>query len=209
MLSKISYRLLAILALLVVYGVYVFTTTSTDIFWSGFLAMVLFYFIIFYIGAKAQQKEKLSSPEEVLLAGRSLPIGIAILTMSATWLGGGFINGPAEAVATSGLVWAQAPWGYALSLIIGGLFFARVMRRNEYKTMLDPLEHRFGKKMAAVLFLPALSGEIFWSSAILLALGTTFGTILGLETQAAIILSAIVLLLETFLFKNKAAIIGT
>ena len=117
--------------------------------------------------------------------------------MSATWLGGGFINGTAEAVATSGLVWAQAPWGYACSLIIGGLFFARVMRRNEYKTMLDPLEHRFGKKMAAVLFLPALSGEIFWSSAILLALGTTFGTILGLETQAAIILSAIVAIAYT------------
>jgi len=71
------------------------------------------------------------------------------------------------------------------------------MRRYEFKTMLDPLEQRFGKKMAAVLFLPALSGEIFWSAAILMALGTTFGTVLGMETQPAIIISALVAIAYT------------
>lgn len=40
----------------------------------------------------------------------------------ATWVGGGYINGTAESVYTSGLVWAQAPWGYALSLLIGMSF---------------------------------------------------------------------------------------
>lgn len=39
----------------------------------------------------------------------------------ATWVGGGYINGTAEVVydTAQGLVWAQAPWGYALSLLIG------------------------------------------------------------------------------------------
>lgn len=39
----------------------------------------------------------------------------------ATWVGGGYINGTAEVVfdSTQGLVWTQAPWGYALSLVIG------------------------------------------------------------------------------------------
>ena len=82
----------------------------------------------------------------------ALPLWIAVLTMSATWVGGGFINGTAEAVAVSGLVWVQAPWGYALSLIVGGLFFARKMRRYEFKTMLDPLEKRFGKKWPLFYF---------------------------------------------------------
>lgn len=198
MFSKSNFWLWTVFAILSFAGIYAYYhTTNAPIFWSGFLAMLLFYLLIFLIGMRARQNESTQSAEEVLLAGRSLPIGVAILTMSATWVGGGFINGTAEAAARDGLVWVQAPWGYALSLIVGGLFFARRMRRQEYKTMLDPLEHRFGKRMAAVLFLPALSGEIFWSAAILLALGTTFGTVLGLATQPAIVLSAMVAIAYT------------
>lgn len=37
----------------------------------------------------------------------------------ATWVGGGYINGTAEAIFTSGLIWCQAPFGYALSLVFG------------------------------------------------------------------------------------------
>lgn len=43
------------------------------------------------------------------------------LYISATWVGGGYINGTAEAVYVNGLVWSQAPWGYALSLVIGNI----------------------------------------------------------------------------------------
>lgn len=41
----------------------------------------------------------------------------------ATWVGGGYINGTAESVYKSGLVWAQAPWGYATSLAMGKITF--------------------------------------------------------------------------------------
>lgn len=41
--------------------------------------------------------------------------------LSATWVGGGYINGTAEYVYLPdyGLAWAQAPFGYALSLVLG------------------------------------------------------------------------------------------
>lgn len=41
--------------------------------------------------------------------------------VSATWVGGGYINGTAEYVYLPdfGLAWAQAPFGYALSLVLG------------------------------------------------------------------------------------------
>lgn len=41
--------------------------------------------------------------------------------IAATWVGGGYINGTAESVYLpgSGLAWAQAPFGYALSLVVG------------------------------------------------------------------------------------------
>ncbi len=119
--------------------------------------------------------------------------------MTATWVGGGYINGTAENTYSSnyGLVWVQAPWGYAMSLILGGLLFARKMRRFEFKTMLDPLKQKFGKKMSAVLFVPALTGELFWTAAILTALGITFSTLLGLDMQLSIIFSAIIAIAYT------------
>jgi high affinity choline transporter 7 len=46
--------------------------------------------------------------------------------------------------------------------------------------------------VAAGLFLPALLGEVFWSAAILVALGTTFGTILNLSFSTSILISAAV-----------------
>lgn len=162
------------------------------VYWPGYLAMMVFYVLIFAVGNYAAQRRKTEDSTELLLAGRSLPIFLAVFTMSATWIGGGYINGTAEYAATAGLVWVQAPWGYAISLIIGGLIFAGPMRRAGYHTMLDPLEAKFGKKATALFFLPALTGEIFWTAAILTALGTTFGTVLGLDTDSAIILSAII-----------------
>ncbi len=159
--------------------------------------MMFFYAVIFFIGSYAGTLRQNTHTNDVILAGRALPLGVAIFTMSATWVGGGYINGTAEYTASSGLVWVQAPWGYAMSLIIGGLFFARKMRHYEFTTMLDPLAQRYGKRMTALLFLPALSGEIFWTAAILTALGTTFGTVLGLDTQTAIILSTLIAIAYT------------
>ena len=45
--------------------------------------------------------------------------------------------------------------------------------------MLDPIEDRFGQPMAAILY-TALMGEMFWTAAVLTALGTTFGALLVL-----------------------------
>ncbi|MEE9372400.1 MAG: sodium:solute symporter family protein [Saprospiraceae bacterium] len=179
--------------------IYIFYFTDADVSWTSLLLVGLFYIGIIGFGIYAAARKSDSDVNEVLLAGRKIPLSLAIFTMSATWIGGGFINGTAEYTFDSGygLIWVQAPWGYAMSLIIGGLFFARKMRDAGYKTMLDPLEEKFGKQMASVLFLPALSGEIFWSAAILTALGTTFGIILGIDLQAAIVISAFIAIAYT------------
>ena len=192
--SKIIPTILLFIVLLGCGGYLYFT--DVPVLWSGFIAMMFFYVLIFYFGSYVAGQPYAKSKNDTMLAGRSIPLFVGVFTMSATWVGGGYINGTAE-YAKSGLVWVQAPWGYAISLIIGGLFFARTMRRHQFKTMLDPLAQRFGKRMAALLFIPALSGEIFWTAAILTALGTTFGTVLGLDTQPAIILSAVIAIAYT------------
>lgn len=192
---------LILIGLLLSIGGYLHFYLKQDVFWSGYIAMMVFYGLIFYIGSYAAKLRENNTATDVILAGRNIPLWIAVFTMSATWIGGGYINGTAEFTANPdyGLIWVQAPWGYAISLMIGGLFFARKMRRYQFKTMLDPLAQRFGKKMGALLFLPALTGEIFWTSAILTALGTTFATVLGLDFTASIILSAAVAVTYTAL----------
>jgi high affinity choline transporter 7 len=191
---KESLPTILMLSLLSLSAVYVyFWGQGVKVFWSGFFAILVFYGLTFFTGSYiARRHGGTKEGNDAILGGRNIPLWISVFTMSATWLGGGYINGSAEATYKNGLVWLQAPWGYAISLMLGGIFFARIMRKFRYKTMLDPLEQKFGKKMTAVLFLPALVGELFWTAAILSALGSTFGIIIGLDFEVSIIISAAV-----------------
>ncbi|PBB06496.1 sodium:solute symporter family protein [Salimicrobium humidisoli] len=184
------------LGLLLGVAVYV-GFTGNNVNWGALIFMFIAYAIIFYIGSITAGK-KSDSAKDMMVAGRAMPLWIAMFTMTATWVGGGYIAGTAESTFASGIVWVQAPWGFGLSLIIGGVFYARKMRRYEFTTMLDPLEVRFGKKVTGVLYLPALLGELFWSAAILVALGSTFGLILGIDFTTSIIVSALIAVAYTF-----------
>ena len=152
----------------------------------------------YWLGIWASKHAQAGSFRDMVLAGQRLGLGIGVCTMTATWVDGGYVNGTAEQAYGAGLLFVQAPWGYALSLIVGGLWFAPIMRRHGFTTLLDPFEQRFGKKSAALLYLPALTGEVFWTAAILTALGTTFGLILDLDVSWSIVLSAAVVLFYTF-----------
>ncbi|EDO46558.1 predicted protein, partial [Nematostella vectensis] len=157
----------------------------------GLLGILVFYLAILAVGLWAAKKRK-SNEEESMLAGRSLGIYVGSFTMTATWVGGGYINGTAEAVYAEGkgLVWAQAPWGYTTSLVLGGLFFAKIMRMREYMTMLDPFTRKYGPRFGGVCFIPALIGEVFWSASILAALGSTVSVVVGLDRFTSVITSA-------------------
>lgn len=171
---------------------------------AGVVSVVLFYILILLVGIWAGKKktphaegeEELES-EEVMLAGRNIGIFVGIFTMTATWVGGGYINGTAEVLYSTGVIWCQAPFGYAASLMVGGYFFATKMREEGYVTMLDPFQEVLGSRMGGLLFLPALCGEIFWSAAILAALGATVSVIIDMDNRASIILSAAVALIYT------------
>ena len=58
-----------------------------------------------------------------------------------------------------------------LRFVLGGLFFAKKMRSRGYVTMLDPFQEKFGERMGGLIFIPALMGEVFWTGAVLSALG--------------------------------------
>ncbi|MEE6470270.1 hypothetical protein FKM82_008909 [Ascaphus truei] len=171
---------------------------------EGLVAIIIFYLAILFVGIWAAWRTKNSrgdgDPREgIIVGGRDIGLLVGAFTMTATWVGGGYINGTAEAVYVSdyGLAWAQAPIGYALSLIVGGLFFAKPMRSRGYVTMLDPFQQIYGKRMGGMLFVPALMGEMFWAAAILSALGATMSVIVDANINISVIVSALIATLYT------------
>ncbi|XP_042315702.1 high affinity choline transporter 1 [Sceloporus undulatus] len=170
---------------------------------EGLIAIILFYLAILLVGIWAAWKTKNSGEgdrsEAIIVGGRDIGLLVGGFTMTATWVGGGYINGTAEAVYVPGfgLAWAQAPIGYALSLVVGGLFFAKPMRSKGYITMLDPFQQIYGKRMGGLIFIPAVMGEMFWAAAIFSALGATISVIIDIDINISVIISALIAILYT------------
>jgi high affinity choline transporter 7 len=156
-------------------------------------AVVAMYAAFLVVGWLASRKVKEGTAADLIVAGRNMPMLVAALTMTATWVDGGYLLGTAEGTYKSSIqLGVQGGVSFGISLIVGGMFFARIMRRFAFTTLIDPFEARYGKRWAAVLFLPAVAGEVFWSAELLVAIGSTFGVILGMDLTTAILLSAIV-----------------
>ena len=163
-------------------------------------AVISLYAAFLVVGWYAARKVKDGTTTDLIVAGRAMPLWIATLTMTATWVDGGYLLGTAEGVYKSSVaLGVQGGLCFGISLILGGLFFAKTMRRHEFMTLIDPFEARFGKQWAAVLFLPALMGEVFWSAELLVAVGSTISVMAGMKLSTAILLSAVVIVLYTML----------
>lgn len=173
--------------------------TQLDV--SGLMVVTSMFILFLSIGWWAARSNKGSqSAADFIVAGRTMPLWIATMTMTATWVDGGFLLGTTEYTYKHGLsIGAQGGLCFGISLILGGLFFTKRIRELEHNTMVDVFEMRFGARWAAVLSVPAMLGEIFWSGALLVAIGATFQVILHVDMVPAILLSAGIVTLYTMI----------
>ncbi len=164
------------------------------------LTIGLMYAAFFAVGWLAARKIKAGDAADFIIAGRAMPLWVATLTMTATWVDGGYLLGTAEGAYKSSLALGiQGGVCYGVSLILGGLFFARRMRACRFTTLIDPFESRYGRRWAGVLSVPAIAAETFWSAELLVALGSTFGVVLGVDLTTAILVSAVVVTVYTMI----------
>jgi high affinity choline transporter 7 len=164
---------------------------------TGIATIGLIYASFLAVGWLASRRGT-STVDGFMVAGRAMPLWLATFTMTATWVDGGYLLGTAEGAYRSGVASGlQGGVCFGISLILGGLFFARRMRALEFHTLIDPFEARFGPTWAAVLAQPAVLAETFWSAELLVALGSTFGVMLGIDLVTAIVVSAVVVTLYT------------
>ncbi|XP_061915390.1 high affinity choline transporter 1-like [Entelurus aequoreus] len=146
----------------------------------GTVVMSLFYLLVLGIGIWAsfksrreKKKRATSSLEMTLLGNRRISLLVGIFTMTATWVGGGFIVGLAEMVYTPslGVAWAAVMvLGYSASFILGGVMFAGPLRERHCVTMLDPFMLKYGKVLTGALSVTSLFLDVFWVPATLIGL---------------------------------------
>ncbi|XP_035767411.1 high affinity choline transporter 1-like, partial [Neolamprologus brichardi] len=172
------------------------------------VVMALFYLLILGTGiwaslrSKKEEKKCTGDGMEItLLAGRNINLLVGIFTLTATWVGGGFILGIAEATynPTLGAVWALMPVPYVVTFFLGGFFFAKPMRENKYVTMMDPFQKKYGNVLASALIFPALVADVLWVARTLVSLGGTMSVILDLPYVYSIIISSVVAIVYTLL----------
>src|SRR5882724_13677541 len=103
------------------------------------LAVVAMYAAFMVVGWLASRRVRDGSAADLIVAGRSMPLWIAALTMTATWVDGGYLLGTTEGAYKSSIqLGIQGGLCFGISLIVGGVFFAGIMRRFGFTTLIDP-----------------------------------------------------------------------
>ncbi|KAM3862844.1 high-affinity choline transporter 1-like [Diretmus argenteus] len=174
----------------------------------GLVVTLLFYVLVLGTGIWASIKSKkdeartqAAHADMALLGDRRISLAVGIFTTTATWVGGTFIIGTAEAVydPTFGLIWAVLPLAATVAFTIGGLFFAEPMRDRKYVTMMDPFQIKYGNVLTGILSVVPLMSEIIWVTSTLISLGVTMSVILDLSYAVSIWISAAVAITYTLL----------
>ncbi len=162
------------------------------------LAILGFVLVQLAIGYVASRR--VAGEDDYLVAGRRLSAPLAGFSLFITWFGAESILGSSAAIYADGLSGGRAdPFGYALSLLLFGAFFAARFWRTGSMTLADVYRERFGRVTERVAAFVLIPPSILWSAAQIRALGQilSFQTPLGLEL--AIVLAALIAILYTYL----------
>lgn len=160
--------------------------------------LTLYFVVLIVIGFLAQKK--VHSLEDYFLAGRSLPMYLAVPSMVATWFGAGSCLGVAATMYNGNIGDIIAdPFGCSLALILCSLFFAAPLRRRGYTTINEIIRENYGRGaeiLGSVLSLPFYVGTL---AAQMLAIGIIMSDLTEISIEMCILLSGGVVVLYTML----------
>lgn len=143
---------------------------------------------------------RVRSEDDYLLAGRRIGPTMATFTVFATWFGAETCIGAASQAYRGGLSATTAePFGYALCLLLMGVFFAAPLWRRKLMTLADLFRERFGvsaERLAVLLMVPT---SVLWAAAQIRAFGQILAAVTGLEVAVAITMAAAVVIAYTAL----------
>ncbi|HUF47179.1 MAG TPA: sodium:solute symporter family protein [Vicinamibacterales bacterium] len=143
---------------------------------------------------------RIHSDTDYLVAGRSLGPVLVAFSVFATWFGAETIIGASGSIYTDGLAGGNAdPFGYGLCLILAGVVFAVPLWKRGLTTYADLFRQRYSPGVERLMVLLYVPSSVIWGAAQIRAFGQVLGVASGLELDAAIAASAVIVITYTLL----------
>ena len=141
---------------------------------------------------------RVRTESDYLLGGRRLGVSLAGISIFATWFAAESILGVSAAVRDDGLAGGRAdPFGYAIALLLLGLFLAARLRRTGAATLPEVFRDRFGvgaQRLAAMVMIPT---TLLYAAAQVRGMGEVLAALSPLEINAAILVATAVVIVYT------------
>jgi Na+/proline symporter len=153
------------------------------------IAILGYVLVQFAIGTWVSRR--MASEADYILAGRRLGVGLITFSVFATYFGAEAIVASGGAVYEKGLTGALVdPVGYAVAIILVGVFFARALWSRGLTTFADLFRLRYSAGVERLVVVVLVPGSVIWAAAQVRAFGQIMSANSGLGLAAAITLAA-------------------
>ncbi len=170
-----------------------------------YVSLIIYFLFVLGIGWLA--KRKISSSEDFLTSGHSVPVWITSLAFIAANLGAQEMIGMCASGAKYGLMTAQFYWlGAVPAMLFVGLFMMPFYYGSRARSVPEYLKLRFDEKTRGLNAITFAVMTIFSSGISMYALGLLFELVLGWSFTNSVLLSAVIVLVYTLLGGLTSAI---
>jgi SSS family solute:Na+ symporter len=168
---------------------------------------ILSLYFAFVLGIGWLVKRKVTTSEDFLTSGRSVPVWITSLAFIAANLGAQEVIGMCASGAKYGIMTAHFYWiGAVPAMLFVGVFMMPFYYGSRARSVPEYLKLRFDEKTRALNACTFAVMTVFSSGISMYALGLLFQLVLGWSFTASVLLSAAIVLIYTFLGGLTSAI---
>ena len=170
-----------------------------------YVSLIIYFLFVLGIGWLA--KRRISSSEDFLTSGHSVPVWITSLAFIAANLGAQEMIGMCASGAKYGIMTAQFYWlGAVPAMLFVGLFMMPFYYGSRARSVPEYLKLRFDEKTRGLNAITFAVMTIFSSGISMYALGLLFELVLGWSFTNSVLLSAAIVLVYTLLGGLTSAI---
>jgi SSS family solute:Na+ symporter len=169
--------------------------------------LILALYFAFVLGIGWIVRRKVSTSEDFLTSGRSVPVWITSLAFIAANLGAQEVIGMCASGAKYGVMTAHFYWiGAVPAMLFVGVFMMPFYYGSRARSVPEYLKLRFDEKTRTLNACTFAIMTLFSSGISMYALGLLFQLVLGWSFTASVLLSAAIVLVYTFLGGLTSAI---
>jgi SSS family solute:Na+ symporter len=169
--------------------------------------LVLGIYFLFVLGIGWVVRRRVSTSEDFLTSGRSVPVWITSLAFIAANLGAQEVIGMCASGAKYGIMTAHFYWVGAIpAMLFVGVFMMPFYYGSRARSVPEYLKLRFDEKTRGLNAITFAAMTVFSSGASMYALGLLLQVVLGWSFTASVLLSAAIVLIYTCLGGLTSAI---